>query len=141
MPIIPAAIAALAALIATLTATPPPPTPPPPSSSCQPADPVETAIWNAFEIRFGEGCTAVRVARCEGWNAVANWDLAHISPTSDAGPFQINQIHGRTGGIVEGAWPEAVQTLGGNITAALELRGRAGNWRDWSASRHCHGAR
>lgn len=106
-----------------------------------PYDAVEQYVYDRWEAEFpGEGTTAVAVIRCEGWNATANWDITHISPTSDVGPFQINQIHGRTGGIIAGRWPGAVQTLAGNVDAALALRRQspASNpFRDWFMSAHC----
>ena len=108
------------------------------SAGCPaPADYVERAIADAFSEAGRAGCV-VLVARCEGWNAVADYDLAHISGSGDVGPMQINQIHGQRGGIIEGRWPEAVQTLEGNIWAALELH-RQGGWQPWKNSRHCHG--
>jgi len=101
-------------------------------------DAVEQEIHDEWEASFpGEGPLAVEIARCEGWNAAANFDIAFISRTSDVGPFQINQIHGRPGGIIEGRWPIAAQTLQGNIAVALELRRISGGFSDWSASRHC----
>ena len=102
-----------------------------------PVDDVEQAFVTAFAVAGRAGCV-VAVIRCEGWNATANYDLTHISPTSDVGPAQINQIHGQRGGIIAGRWPEAVQTLEGNIWAALELH-RQGGWYPWKNSRHCHG--
>lgn len=102
-----------------------------------PVDHVERAFVGAFAVAGRSGCV-VAVIRCEGWNATANYDLTHISPTGDVGPAQINQIHGQRGGIIEGRWPEAVQTLDGNIWAALELH-RQGGWYPWKNSRHCHG--
>lgn len=103
----------------------------------EPYDTVEQAIHDRWEARFpGEGPLAVEMARCEGWNSTARFDPAHISPTGDAGLFQINQIHGRTGGLIEGRWPAAVQTVDGNIGVALDLRGRDGLG-PWANSRHC----
>lgn len=126
----------------------PPPVSPPveaaaPTAACPaPADHVEQAFTTAFTGR--QGCI-VAVIRCEGHNQYA-WDMAAaqgvppvavISPTGDAGPAQINQIHGQPGGIIEGRWPQAVQTLHGNIAAALALHDAAG-WAPWRNSRHCH---
>jgi hypothetical protein len=100
-----------------------------------PVDYVEQAFADAFAGRTG---CIVLVIRCEGWNRVGEYNLAHISPTSDVGPAQINQIHGQRGGIIEGRWPEAVQTLEGNIWATLQLHNYDG-WSPWKNSRHCHG--
>lgn len=110
-----------------------------PAARGQSYDGVEQQIHDAWEAVFpGEGALAVEVARCEGWNSTAEFDLAHISNTGDVGPFQINQIHGRRGGVIEGQWPGAVQDLAGNIRVALVLRGESG-WGPWDKSRHCWG--
>lgn len=114
-----------------------------PFAGCLPAaaqDAVEDTIRETWEARFpGEGDMAVDVARCEGWNATAGWDPAHISVSGDAGVMQINQIHGQPGELIEGRWPGAVQTVAGNLAVAMDLRARDG-WAPWARSQHCWGS-
>jgi len=115
-------------------------------ADAQEYDSVEQQICDRFDAEFPGDCAkAVAVARCEGWNATANFDVAHVSPTSDVGPFQINQIHDdNPQGVLrvlfgdDARWPGPAATLDGNITVALHLRGLNG-WSDWANSAGCHG--
>ena len=122
----------------TLPAGPPDSGRPAGCTVTQPVDEVEAAFLAAFTVRYGDcvGWWSVRMIRCEAHNPAGNYDPAFISPTGDAGPAQINQIHGRPGGIIEGRWPEAVQTVPGNIAAALELYRQSGT-QPWANSGHC----
>ena len=107
-------------------------------------DPVEQQIFAAWETAFpGEGALAVQIARCEGWNDTAGFDVGHVSGSGDVGPFQINQIHDddEFGALRvlfgdDTRWPGPAASLSGNITVALFLREQNG-FSDWNNSRHC----
>lgn len=96
---------------------------------------VEEQIWDAFAAEC-QGHRFIRIARCEGLNAAAGWDPAFISTTGDAGIFQHNQIHNAKGELLEGVWPERVQTVEGAINNAVLLYLRDG-LTAWQNSKHC----
>lgn len=87
---------------------------------------VQAIVWTIGERWWCDGNRWLDVIECEGLNATAQWDPAHISPTDDAGLAQISWVHGQPGELIAGQWPEAVQTITGNLNVATQLRNRDG---------------
>lgn len=107
---------------------------------------IRVLIWVHGQQHWCDGDNWVRISHCEGLNAAAQWRVDYVRSWADAGVMQINQIHGRSGGIIAGQWPGAVQNVAGNLEAARRLReadrsvGGSG-YGPWRMSVHCHGLR
>lgn len=101
------------------------------ASSTPPVEPltVEEKIIKELGPEF------VKISFCESGMRQFNEDgTVLISPTSDIGLFQVNQVH----------WDTAkkmgidINTVDGNIAYAKFLKEQNG-YGDWYMSKHCHG--
>lgn len=90
-------------------------------------DEVQQAIFDRFEP-YGLGHVFVRISYFEGWNEYSGFDLAYLSPSDDACPLQINQVHDDTPQSVlrklfgdEVRWPGPLAHLPSCLDAAEQI--------------------
>lgn len=101
------------------------------ASSTQPVEPLTVEEKIVKEL----GSEFITIAKCEsGMKQFKEDGTVLISPSSDVGLFQINQVHWDTAKKME----IDIYTVDGNIAYAKFLKEQNG-YGDWYMSKHCHG--